>query len=129
MSLSTAKELICRKYRIAESSFYYLFKKIKNKKITYLQLMDLMMEKKYEVQSDPFHYGMNELPDLMLVVTPLMKENFSLYGHWMGFDFTYNIIQDVNHEGRPWRIGIFTGISSSKKIVPFGLVVCNQETK
>lgn len=87
------------------------------------------MEKNYEIQSDPYYYGMNELPDLLIAVSPLMKDNFNLYGHWMGFDFTYNIIQEVNQSGRAWRIGIFTGISSSKKIVPFGLVVCNEETR
>lgn len=32
----------------------------------------------------------------------------------MGFDFTYNIVQGVNETGRQWRLGIFTGISSSK---------------
>ena len=69
---------------------------------------------------------MNELPDLMVIVSPLMKENFRHFGHWMGFDFTYNIIQERNKEGRAWRIGIFTGISSSKRLVPFGLVICNE---
>jgi hypothetical protein len=54
-----------------------------------------------------------------------MKENFLLYGDWMGFDFTYNIVQGANETGRQWRVGIFTGISASKKIVPFGLVLCN----
>ena len=71
---------------------------------------------------------MEELPNLLVMVSPLMKENFELFGHWMGFDFTYNIIQDRNKEGKEWRIGIFTGISASKKIVPFGLVICNEET-
>ena len=68
---------------------------------------------------------MNELPDLIIIVSPQMKENFQLYGDWMGFDFTYNIVQGVNETGRQWKVGIFTGISASKKIVPFGLVLCN----
>ena len=58
--------------------------------------MGMLMEKKCEVQSDPYYYGMNELPDLMVIVTPLMKDNFKLFGHWVGFDLTYNIIQDRN---------------------------------
>ena len=61
----------------------------------------------------------------MVIISPQMKQNFLLYGDWMGFDFTYNIVQGVNETGRQWRLGIFTGISSSKKIVPFGLVLCN----
>jgi hypothetical protein len=47
----------------------------------------------------------------------------------MGFDMTYNLVQERDNNGRQWAVGIFTGISSSKKIVPFGLVLCNQETK
>ena len=83
------------------------------------------MEKKYEVLTDPYEHGMNRLPDLMIVITPAMKENFKLYGQWLGFDFTYNIIQGTNDTGRHWGIGMFTGISASKKIVPFGLVISN----
>jgi hypothetical protein len=86
-------------------------------------------EKEYDVQSDPYYYGMNELPNLMIVITPLMKENFKKFGEWMGFDFTFNIIQEIKDREQPYRVGVFVGISASKKIVPFGLVICNGETK
>lgn len=88
-----------------------------------------MDEKKYDIHSDPYYFGMNELPDLMIVVTPLMKENYKKFGDWMGFDFTFNLIQEIKDKRQPYRVGAFVGISSSKKIVPFGLVICNEETK
>lgn len=65
----------------------------------------------------------------MLVVSPTMKLNYQRYGHWLGFDLTHHMVQGVNESGRPWRLGVFTGISSSRKIVPFGLALVNQETK
>jgi hypothetical protein len=80
------------------------------------------------LQTDPYYYGINELPDLMIAVSPLMKENFRRFGDWMGFDFTFNLIQEIKEEKQPWRVGVFVGISASKKIVPFGLVICNEET-
>jgi hypothetical protein len=99
-SISTAKMHICQKYRINQSSFYYLFKKIRNRKISYIELIDELMEKKFDVQSDPFFYGMNELPNLIIIVTPLMRENAITFGQWMGFDMTYNLVQEKNDEGR-----------------------------
>lgn len=36
---------------------------------------------------------MTDLPALMIIVTPKMKENFVRYGNWVGFDFTFNLVQ------------------------------------
>ena len=72
---------------------------------------------------------MNELPALMLVVTPKMKENFEKFGDWVGFDFTFNMIQEKHASGKEWRIGCFMGISNAKRLVPFGLVLSTEETK
>jgi hypothetical protein len=58
-----------------------------------------------------------------------MKENYAKYGHYIGFDFTFNMIQEVYRNGKRWKVGCFMGISSSKKLVPFGLVVSTEETK
>jgi hypothetical protein len=126
MSAAAAKYHICLKYRISHRCFYYLFEKVKNKKSTFVALTEFLDERKYEIHSDPYYFGMNELPDLMIVVSPLMKENFRKFGDWMGFDFTFNLIQEVKEERQPYRVGVFVGISSSKKIVPFGLVICNE---
>ena len=45
----------------------------------------------------------------------------------MGFDLTYHLIQEKSRDGRKWGLGVFMGISASKKLVPFGLVICNEE--
>ena len=65
----------------------------------------------------------------MIIVTPLMKENFKKFGNWMGFDFTFNLVQEIKEGKQQYRLGVFVGISASKKIVPFGLVLCNEQTK
>jgi hypothetical protein len=44
--------------------------------MSFKELTTFFDSKSFEVQTDPFYYGMNELPDLMIVVSPLMKENF-----------------------------------------------------
>jgi hypothetical protein len=62
----------------------------------------------------------------MIIVTPLMKENFKRFGNWMGFDFTFNLVQEIKEGKQQYRLGVFVGISTSKKIVPFGLVLCNE---
>lgn len=72
---------------------------------------------------------MEELPELMIVVTPKMKENFHRYGNWVGFDFTFNLVQESHSNGKNWKIGCFMGISSSKKMVPYGLVLSTDETE
>jgi hypothetical protein len=99
---------------------------MRNKKTTYIAFTELLNEKQYEIHSDSYYFGMNELPDLMIVVTPLMKENFGKFGDWMGFDFTFNLIQEIKDRKQPYRVSAFVGISSLKKIVPFGLVICNE---
>lgn len=59
----------------------------------------------------------------MLIVTPKMKNNFYKYGNWMGFDFTFNVVQENYKNKKNWKVGSFVGISSTKKLVPFGLVL------
>lgn len=63
----------------------------------------------------------------MIAVSPQMKNNFRKFGDWVGFDFTFNLVQDIKRDKQPYRIGVFVGLSSAKKIVPFGFVICNEE--
>ena len=53
---------------------------------------------------------MNELPDLMIIVTPLMKENFKRFGHWVSFDYTFKLVQEIKENKQPYRIGVFLGL-------------------
>jgi hypothetical protein len=48
----------------------------------------------YEIQSEPFEFEMNELPDILVLVHPLMKEKFQRYGNCVGFDTTYHTIKE-----------------------------------
>ena len=54
-----------------------------------------------------------------------MKENFKRFGHWVSFDYTFKLVQEIKENKQPYRIGVFLGLSYSKKMVPFGLVICN----
>jgi hypothetical protein len=47
------------KFKISESQFYYVFKKVKNQKISYQQLINNLNEKECEIRSDPFYENMN----------------------------------------------------------------------
>jgi hypothetical protein len=82
-----------------------------------------------DIRSDPFSESMDELPELMIVVSPKMKRNFEKYGNWVGFDFTFNLVQENHANGKNWKVGCLMGISSSKKMVPFGLVLSTEETE
>lgn len=124
-----AKKLVIDQFRISESQFYYTFRKICNQKISYRSLVENLNLMDCDIRSDPFSENMNELPELMMVVTPKMKENFHKYGNWVGFDFTFNMVQENHANGKNWKVGCFMGISSSKKMVPFGLVLSTEETE
>jgi len=89
-------------------------------------LINDLNEKDCETRSYPYYENMNELPELMLIVTPKMKENFEKYGNWVGFDFTFNLVQENHENGKSWKVGCFMGISSSKKMVPYGLVLSTE---
>lgn len=42
----------------------------------------------------------------------------------MTFDMTFNLIKDVHPEtNNHYKLGCFMGLSNSKRLVPFGLVV------
>ena len=55
-----------------------------------------------------------------------MRKNFEKYGknQFMSFDLTFNLIKD-NHPvtNERYKLGCFMGLSSSKRLVPFALVI------
>lgn len=71
---------------------------------------------------------MNELPELLLLVSPEMKSMFHKYGTFMGFDLTFHTIKE-RKDNKIFKIGAFMGLSVSRKIVPFALTVMIDETK
>ena len=68
---------------------------------------------------------MNYEPDLTIIISELMKQNYKRFGQWTTFDFTYNIVDSA----QSFKVGCFVGLSFSRKIVPFGLVISKDETK
>jgi hypothetical protein len=130
LSIETAaKKLVMDQFRISESQFYYVFRKICDQKISYRSLVQRLNSMNCDIRSDPFFEGMNEWPQLMIVATPKMKDYFHKYGNWVGFDFTFNLVQENYANGKSWKVGCFMGISGSKKMVPFGLVLSTEETE
>jgi hypothetical protein len=62
----------------------------------------------------------------------MMKLNFNKYGRgeFCSFDLTHHLIRELSpHSNSPYKVGCLMGLSSSRKLVPFGLVITDVETK
>ena len=46
----------------------------------------------------------------------------------MGFDLTYSLIRERNQAGREYLVGMFGGVSESKRISIFGVVITNSQS-
>ena len=117
--------------RISEASFYYHYKKYQRHSITLKQLFDHYDQKNFHLATDPFEVVPSQEPELLVVVSPLMRKNYAKYGasQFMAFDMTFNLFRQSHHSGQKFKLGCFMGLSSTRKLVPFGLVVSVDETK
>lgn len=87
------------------------------------------LEKKdYDLSVDPFPLTEGQLPRILVVISPQMKENFKQYGQTVSYDLTYNIIRDITPDRRQYAVGIFTGVNCYNKIIPFGITITCEET-
>jgi hypothetical protein len=59
ISTAAAKHHICTKYHVTQSCYYYLNKKVRNRKMSFLEFSSFLDQREYEMQADPFYYGMN----------------------------------------------------------------------
>ena len=59
VTTAAAKHHFCSKYKINQRCYYYLSHKIRNKKTTFNELTTFLNEKEYELQTDPYYFGMN----------------------------------------------------------------------
>lgn len=78
------------------------------------------------VSISPYELGSNKLPDLLIIITPLMRKNFEKYGRdqFTSFDFTFNLIKDAHPDSNmKYKLGCFMGLSNCRKLVPFALVI------
>ena len=48
----------------------------------------------YYISITPYELDANRLPDLLIIITPLMKKNYQRYGQFTSFDLTFNLIKD-----------------------------------
>jgi hypothetical protein len=76
----------------------------------------------------PYPVDDGQLPEIIVLVSPQMKENMKLYGQTICYDLTYNVISEVSEKGRQYAVGIFTGVNCYNHIVPFGISIICEET-
>lgn len=82
----------------------------------------------YEIQYEPFERDSDMLPDLLIAISPLMKQMYHKYGEVAGIDFTFKLIREKHTSGKMWKVGMVVGNSLSRKIVPFALLVALEES-
>lgn len=60
-----------------------------------------------------------------MFVSPLMKQNFERYGRqqFVSYDLTFNLIKELHSSEKSYKIGMFVGLSCSRRIVPFALTI------
>lgn len=51
------------------------------------------------------------------------------YGDVLSFDLTYNLVRNRHPTGEKWKVGVFLGMSSVKRMVPLGVVFTLFERK
>ncbi len=57
-----------------------------------------------------------------------MKEQYKLFGAFVGFDLTFSVIRERSSRDCEYMIGVFAGTNGSKRIVIFGLIITNSQS-
>lgn len=57
-----------------------------------------------------------------------MKKAYEKYGERVSFDLTFKLIKD-KREDATWKVGVFLGLSSTNRLVPFGIAITLNQTK
>jgi hypothetical protein len=69
------------------------------------------------------------LPNILLVVTPKMKDKYRRFGQAVGFDLTFSVVKERTKDNGEYMFGLFASNNTTfKKIVIFGLVVTNSQS-
>jgi hypothetical protein len=58
-----------------------------------------------------------------------MKKAFSMYGERVSFDLTFRLIKNKSESGSSWKAGVFLGLSSTNRLVPFGVALTLDSNK
>ena len=94
MNISTAKAIVLNNLKISEGSFYYYFNKLRFPRRSLSELLKSYDKMNYYISISPYELDSNRLPDLLIIITPLMKKNYQRYGQFTSFDLTFNMIKD-----------------------------------
>ena len=94
MNISTAKAIVLNNLKISEGSFYYYFNKLRFPRRSLSDLLKSYDKMNYYISIAPYELDSNRLPDLLIIITPLMKKNYQRYGQFTSFDLTFNLIKD-----------------------------------
>lgn len=57
---------------------------------------------------NPLHWN---LPNVIIIITPQMKELYLRYGQYVGFDLTYSLIKETPESTKEYLVGVFGGTS------------------
>jgi hypothetical protein len=55
-------------------------------------ILELNLNKKAYERINPKHWN---LPNVLLIITPQMRELYLRYGQYVGFDLTYSLIKET----------------------------------
>lgn len=68
---------------------------------------------------------MQHFPDLLIMISPLMKQNYELFGahQFAAMDTTFNLIKEKGENETDYKVGFIVGLSYSKRIVPYAMFV------
>jgi hypothetical protein len=126
--LLNLKHAICQSFSITPKQFYYILSRINKKTTTFDEYIAQIEKEGFEVFISRETRESNQLPMTLVAVSPDMKKAFAVYGERVSFDLTFRLIK--NRMGTDeWKVGVFLGLSSTNKIVPFGVAITLSTTK
>jgi hypothetical protein len=69
-----------------------------------------------------------DIPNVLLIVTPQMRDLYYKYGQYIGFDLTFSLISEKPDHTKEYLVGVVAGTSESRRILIYGLVITNNQS-
>lgn len=69
----------------------------------------------------------DQYPELMVLASKTMQENYSQYGDLLAFDVTYGLLRNVTSSNRRYRVGVFTVSDSNLRLLLAGIAFLSDE--
>lgn len=130
------KKYITEKFNCSKSHFYKIVRMYNNpfgSDFTSEHLKHILNENGF------YSYFSKDtgIPEVMLIITPQMRDLYNKYGFMIKIDFTFKLIREevpsVDHEGTPilkkFAVGFISGVNPNNKIIIYALCLSLQETK